>query len=139
MKGTYILAINIPEKRNINIGALGTIPFKKGFYFYIGSAMGATGSSTLLNRVKRHLKPPINKKIHWHIDYLLNDKYSRIIRIFLIPSMLKLECIIAEELSDLSEGIIKDFGCSDCKCLSHLLYFKNFSSLKEIYKKGLTL
>ena len=127
MKGTYILEIYLEKDSQISIGALKTVPFKNGYYYYIGSAMGEAGSSTLLNRVKRHIKDPENKKVHWHIDYLLEDENAILIRLFLIPSAQKLECIIAHEFLESSDGYIKDFGSSDCKCKSHLVYCENYN------------
>lgn len=128
MKGTYILVIFIPEDIKISVGSLGTIPFKEGYYFYVGSAMGVSGSATLINRVKRHVLPPEKKKIHWHIDYLLQNKKSLLIRIDLIPSSQRLECLVAQELLNLSDDFIENFGSSDCNCKSHLLYLKNLTN-----------
>ncbi len=126
MKGTYILVIYIKEDKKIPVGSLGIIPFKKGYYFYIGSAMGISGSATLINRVKRHILPPEKKKTHWHIDYLLQET-PLLIRIYLIPSSQRLECIIAQELLNISDGFIENFGSSDCNCVSHLVYLKNLN------------
>ena len=86
--------------------------------------MGRSGSSTLINRVKRHVSLSSSKKVHWHIDYLIENENSLITRVFLIPSKQKLECLIAQELSYISDDFIKNFGSSDCYCNSHLLYFK---------------
>ena len=128
MKGTYILIIFFQEDTKISVSSLGTIPFKKGYYFYVGSAMGNTGSATLINRVKRHVLPPEKKKIHWHIDHLLKNEKSLLIRIILIPSTQYLECIIVQELLSVSDNYIENFGSSDCNCKSHLLYFKNLAN-----------
>jgi Uri superfamily endonuclease len=129
MKGTYILVIYMKKKTKINVGALGSIHFKKGFYFYVGSAMGSSGSASLVNRVKRHISLDKNKKIHWHIDYLLENENSNIIKIILIPSAFRLECMIAQELLDTSDSFIEDFGSSDCFCKSHLIYFNKIMDL----------
>ena len=123
MKGTYILVIKFCENAFIKIGKR-KIFFKTGYYFYIGSALGSYGSTTLLNRVKRHLKSADQKRIHWHIDYLLKEKGAIIVKIFLIPSNYKLECEFAQELIDFSDGYIENFGNSDCNCKSHLVYFR---------------
>ncbi len=128
MKGTYILIIFIPEDVKISVGSLGIILFKRGYYFYVGSAMGVSGSATLINRVKRHVSPPEKKKVHWHIDYLLHNEKSQIIKINLIPNSQKMECIIAQELRGISDGFVGGFGASDCNCASHLLYFKNLTN-----------
>jgi len=131
MKGTYILVIFLKENSKIQIGSLGKIFFPKGYYLYVGSAMGNSGSATLINRVKRHLLNSNKKKLHWHIDYLLANSNSMIKKLYLIPSIQPYECIIAQEILILSDSYIKNFGCSDCQCESHLLYFKRFNSLSH--------
>ncbi|MFW9770868.1 MAG: DUF123 domain-containing protein [Candidatus Thorarchaeota archaeon] len=103
--------------------------FSKAFYLYVGSAMGDKGPTTLLNRVKRHLSNSNSKKVHWHIDYLLADAFTKIIKLYLIPSITALECIIARDLLANSEGYIKGFGSSDCNCVSHLFWFKDFNDI----------
>jgi Uri superfamily endonuclease len=129
MKGTYIIVLYLSKDLIIKVGALGKILFAKGYYLYVGSAMGNINSSSLLNRVNRHLSNSKDKKIHWHIDYLMNNKYIFINTIYLIPSSLRLECILAREINSISDGNIQDFGSSDCKCKSHLLYFKVYKGL----------
>jgi len=126
MKGTYILVIHLRKNSRIRVGSLGYILFNKGFYFYVGSAM-----QNLMSRVKRHISPTNNKKIHWHIDYLLANINSIINRLYLIPSTERWECIIANELSDITDSYIKDFGSSDCNCLSHLYYSKNSDKIRK--------
>ncbi|UCD01138.1 MAG: GIY-YIG nuclease family protein [Promethearchaeota archaeon] len=134
MKGTYILVVFIKKNIKLIIGALGKTIFSKGYYFYIGSAMGSSGAPTLINRVKRHISSPNKKKVHWHIDYLLYNKNVVINYLYIIPSLQKLECLIANELLNISDGYIKKFGSSDCLCNSHLLYFKDFKSLRNIFQ-----
>lgn len=131
MKGTYILVLHLGEDISIIIGSLGKIHFSEGCYLYVGSAMGEYGSSTLINRVKRHLLPFSGKKAHWHIDHLLNNKNSLINRIFMIPSLRRLECIIACEISEVCDSIIPNFGSSDCNCISHLFFFQDLGWIKQ--------
>ena len=133
MKGCYLLVVYNSTNIKLKIGALGEILFEEGYYFYVGSAMGNSGSSTLINRVKRHVSPSKNKKTHWHIDYLLDNKKIFIHHLFLIPSSQNMECTIANELFNVSDGYINKFGSSDCKCKSHLLYFKNLPSLDNLF------
>lgn len=123
MKGTYLLLIYVQKKSFINIGALGRIEFQEGYYIYVGSAIGNKGSTTLLNRVKRHVDSSSNKKLHWHIDYLLDCEYTYISKIFLLPSIERLECLLSSELKDSCDKYIYNFGSSDCTCESHLFYF----------------
>jgi Uri superfamily endonuclease len=115
MKGSYILVIELKENKTLQIGKLGKIFFKKGFYLYVGSALNG-----LEKRVQRHLKK--DKKIHWHIDYLL--RYAKIISVYYQESNKKEECIIAKKLANKLSSI-PGFGCSDCKCDSHLFYNSN--------------
>ena len=129
MSGSYILVIQLQEESELKIGALGSKVFKKGYYLYVGSAMGKRGSTSLINRVKRHISSPCEKSKHWHIDYLLENEYANIIRILLIPSINKIECIISSEIKKRSDGLIENFGSSDCTCRSHLYYFSNYYNI----------
>ncbi len=115
---TYCLIIKLKKDSTISIGKIGQLNFKKGNYIYVGSALNSIDA-----RVKRHLKS--DKKLFWHIDYLLNSSNSSIDKIILERSNIKWECVIAKEIAKEGIGITK-FGCSDCKCDSHLFYFKNF-------------
>jgi Uri superfamily endonuclease len=115
MKGSYQLIIHIKKSTTVKIGKLGQTDFEKGTYIYIGSAM-----NNLDARIQRHLKPKNEKKIHWHIDYLLSDKNVKVINVIKKLSTMKEECIIANKVFRKSKGCIPGFGCSDCKCRSHL-------------------
>ena len=116
MKGCYCLIINLKKDSNIKIGKkLGNIEFKQGYYVYVGSAM-----NSLTARIERHLSD--EKKMHWHVDYLL--KKAKISDVIYNESRRKIECDLSKYISTKSEGI-RDFGCSDCECESHLYYFKS--------------
>ncbi|MFX0076431.1 MAG: DUF123 domain-containing protein [Candidatus Hermodarchaeota archaeon] len=134
MKGSYILVIYLPEDFTIRIGGLGDVEFINGYYLYIGSAMGNKGSASLENRIKRHISTSNQKRIFWHIDYLLADKTCVITRIYLIPSLTRLECTISKEISKCSDNSIRNFGSSDCDCHSHLYFYQKFDDLKQIGK-----
>ena len=129
MPGSYILIILLLKGSKLNVGSLGPIDFKEGYYLYVGSAMGKIGSTTLINRVKRHVLPPDKKKKHWHIDYLLESELAYLIQVLLIPSTNRIECRISNELNEHSDGFIKNFGSSDCNCKSHLYYFTNYNNI----------
>ncbi|MEE9474859.1 MAG: GIY-YIG nuclease family protein, partial [Candidatus Hydrothermarchaeaceae archaeon] len=66
MKGIYALIITLEEDKNICVGKLGPVDFKKGYYVYIGSAL-----NSLEGRINRHRRK--DKKLRWHVDYLLNE------------------------------------------------------------------
>ena len=112
MKGCYVLLIELKKNQDIDIGKLGNISFRKGFYIYIGSAMNG-----LENRIERHLRK--DKKFHWHIDYFLEK--TKILQIFYKENNKKEECKIAEIFNQ-NFFSIPNFGCSDCSCKSHLFY-----------------
>lgn len=120
MKGAYLLIIKSSKKQRIKIGSLGTLLFDKGFYIYVGSAM-----NSLEARIARHARK--NKKLFWHIDYLLS--HAKIVRIFIKPSNKKQECNIAKIIAKNFSSIPR-FGCSDCKCNSHLFFSKTNPSRK---------
>ena len=111
-KGTYVLVITLGSDMEITVGALGTLSFPKGIYCYVGSAMGG-----LDQRLKRHLSK--EKKLKWHIDYLTTVADGR-------RAMISYPDFIPEcELAEMAErsGMVPShigFGCSDCKCRTHL-------------------
>ncbi|MDO5850190.1 MAG: GIY-YIG nuclease family protein [Methanobacteriaceae archaeon] len=118
MKGSYCLIIHMTKNNKLKIGSIykEEYKFKKGWYVYIGSAM-----NSLIPRIKRHLSE--DKKLHWHIDYLLNNQNTIIKEVLFTKEETKIECKLAQNISKQGEEIPK-FGCSDCNCNSHLIYFK---------------
>jgi Uri superfamily endonuclease len=112
VKGSYVLLIELTEEQTITTGSLKAIYFPRGYYAYIGSAMGGFKS-----RLNRHLKG--NKKPHWHIDYLLEK--ASISEIILCETNDRVECTIAQALNGQFDSI-PGFGSSDCKCRSHLFF-----------------
>lgn len=118
MNGSYVLLIKLKEDKTIQVGKLGKISFKKGLYVYAGSALNG-----LEQRIQRHLRS--NKKMHWHIDYLL--QYAEVIDVFYKESNSREECIIANTLRK-DFTLIPGFGCSDCSCKSHLFH-GNFNNI----------
>ncbi len=118
------------KSEKLNIGYLHQdYKFKKGYYVYIGSAM-----NSLVARINRHLSD--DKKMHWHIDYLLESEHSEIRDVIFNVSDEKIECDLASAIAENGDGIPK-FGCSDCSCSSHLIYFKGkrdaMNSVKSAY------
>ncbi len=112
MRGSYILLINLPKEQIITVGSLKAIYFPRGYYAYVGSAMGGFKS-----RLSYHLKS--NKRPHWHIDYLLQK--AAITDIILCESEDRIECAMAQALKGQFDSI-SGFGASDCKCSSHLFF-----------------
>ena len=111
-KGSYVLLVRIPEEHKITIGELETIRFPAGEYAYVGSALNG-----LKSRLNRHLRR--EKKLRWHIDYLLQR--ASITDIILCETKERIECTIAQALKGQFVAI-PSFGASDCKCNSHLFF-----------------
>ena len=125
MRGSYILVIKLKDNSKIRIGKLGIIDFPKGYYCYVGSALGK--AVNLENRIGRHKKLSKQKSgnLKWHVDYFLVDSNSSIIDTIMIKSNERLECDISEKLERVANNSINGFGCSDCDCKSHFHYFEN--------------
>jgi Uri superfamily endonuclease len=112
MKGAYLLVMILPEDISVMVGRQGVLNFQKGCYAYVGSALNG-----LEQRILRHLRR--QKKIHWHIDYLL--PFTEIVEIFYKENTRREECRIAQGLNRNFVNI-PGFGCSDCGCQSHLFF-----------------
>lgn len=106
MKDIYILIVKLGKDRKIKIGN-SMKDFKKGFYCYTGSGG--------ISRILRHHRA--DKKLHWHIDYLL--KYATIVAFRRLKGN---ECRFAASVTGIP---VKNFGCSDCRCGSHLHFLGN--------------
>jgi len=89
---------------------------RAGWYIYVGSAQRG-----LHARIARHLRP--EKRLHWHIDYLLQHGMIAAIRI--LPGAPRaMEAKIAHALSAMPAGTpVPGFGASDSPASSHLMYF----------------
>jgi len=127
-KGTYCLLINLKDNQLIQIGRKGKNNFNKGCYVYVGSAM-----NSLEGRIRRHLRK--DKKMHWHVDYLLDNSSSHIVQVFFADDGVKHECDLATYIAGKGDGI-QGFGCSDCKCHSHLIYFSNITEAENACKNA---
>lgn len=117
-RGSYILILYLNGDKKIQIGRLGRLSFTRGFYAYVGSAFGPGG---LISRLNHHLRP--TSKPHWHIDYL--RRKTSLVEVWISQQKDRQEHLWATRLSDLNHTAspIARFGCSDCKCATHLFYF----------------
>ncbi len=130
------------------------IVFPAGYYVYIGSAMGRKGSSSIQNRLIRHatrrngkhqvildllrkhlfistqlkssaIPAQYSKKLHWHIDFFLENHNASIRKIYVIFTSQPLEEKLSLFLNshDAFLPIEKGLGASDMKCpLTNLLH-----------------
>jgi Uri superfamily endonuclease len=117
-RGTYALISNNRQGAVIQVGALGGIYFKPGYYVYVGSAFGPGG---LHARGVHHLTPV--KKCQWHIDYLRQK--AEIVEIWFSKDPARREHEWADVFNTLP-GLatpVPRFGVSDCRCSTHLFHF----------------
>jgi Uri superfamily endonuclease len=123
-----VLIIENHADIEVEIGKIGRIEFKKGFYAYVGSAL-----SGLDRRIERHLRNPgDNKKLHWHIDYFLACSTVEVKEVVFAETEERKECEIAANMHLKKRvGSIENFGCTDCSCKSHLFFSSSLARLKE--------
>lgn len=115
VRGTYQLLLRLDKPKRLRIGKLGTFSFPAGYYLYTGSAHNG-----LAQRLRRHLRK--RKRFRWHIDYLLRHAHIRGVALFVNP--LRLECCLNRATLQQPDAqvVVKGFGSSDCRCLTHLVY-----------------
>lgn len=128
MSNIYVLAIRSDDIK-IEVGSIGEIEFERGWYGYIGSSRNSN-----FTRLKRHKEVSMNNKNtkHWHIDYLNSNKNTKLSGAYITQSAR--ECVVSESIN---LDIIKEFGCSDCNCKSHLKYHPSTNKFTEYVREGL--
>jgi sugar fermentation stimulation protein A len=119
--GTYLLIVELAQPIDVIVTSGKTFVLEPGYYGYIGSALNG-----LQKRIDRHLSR--NKKLHWHIDYLL--QIATIESVIYVASNKRIECLIAQELIK-KHQYVSGFGCSDCRCKSHLFYSDDIKAMKN--------
>ena len=128
MKGAYCLIISVLSEMNLQVGALGVKTFQPGTYIYVGSAL-----NSLEARINRHTRTSFgaNAQHHWHVDYLLRRRETRLQEVWFKEAEKREECLIAREVLEHSSPI-KGFGCSDCDCISHLFRVQDTGFLEAL-------
>jgi len=131
-RGSYLLILSLKRKRKINVGKLGRVSFRKGFYIYVGSAM-----ANLSKRMERHRH--LRKQHHWHIDEL--RAVAEFHSASAVRSSDRLERDIAKAMSKITEWSVPGFGSTDCSCDTHLfgmpkdpLQSKDFHKLLQYFR-----
>lgn len=112
--GVYAIIIQLEEKLTIKLKE--EIILESGYYVYTGSA-----KKNLTQRINRHKRK--KKKEHWHIDKLTTK--GKVIKNFPIHTLKDLECSLSSDISNTSDKSIFGFGCTDCRCRSHLFYYSD--------------
>lgn len=116
--GTYALVLAADSKHVIEVGRLGRLDVRLGFYVYVGSGRGPGG---LAARVARHLRD--EKKLRWHVDYL--RAVTEPVEVWYAEDDMRRECRWAECVGGMRGASIAmgGFGASDCRCGAHLFFF----------------
>ena len=134
-RGDYIVVLQLKRDRRIEVGGLGKVRFRKGYYLYVGSAMKDLGK-----RLDRHRRR--TKRMHWHIDHLRQN--AEFIAGIPIRSSAGRDCALASALEAITDRSVPDFGSSDCSCPSHLfamdadpLLSRSFSDLLLSFRMGM--
>jgi Uri superfamily endonuclease len=117
--GTYALILKNRSRAKVQVGRFRQIDLSPGYYIYVGSAFGPGG---LRARVSRYFRK--NKRKHWHIDYLV--AFMRPWTLWYSHEPKRLEHQWAEVFFNMIGMFpIQGFGCSDCRCYSHLFWTSN--------------
>ena len=116
--GSYVLIARLDRPVKIAVGRLGTFVFEAGWYAYAGSALGPGG---LAARLEHHYRR--DKTMQWHIDFLL--AHAELVEVWWAVDKKRKECTWAAALRSVpgARVPVPNFGASDCKCLTHLVYF----------------
>ncbi len=130
LPGSYAVVLRTDIEMKIQIGRLGNLLLKPGFYVYTGSAKGFGG---IKGRVMRHIRG--SERLHWHIDYL--RPHVEPIEVWHTYSPTNREHQWADILFNRFSGevLLPRFGASDCRCAAHLFYFTQAPVFKTFRKE----
>jgi Uri superfamily endonuclease len=129
--GAYALILFCSREELVQIGKLGPLQLRRGFYVYVGSAVGPGGVRA---RVAHHQK--VSQRPHWHIDYL--RPHTRLERIWYSHDRVRREHQWARVIHALRGASVPvpGFGSSDCKCMTHLFFFTRRPSFREFRQRA---
>lgn len=150
--GAYMLKLALAAGLRLRFGRFAggrPIPLTAGDYLYVGSAQGPGRHAPLIKRVSRHLQRtaprppqqlwgqwqefvrqqgiplavPAPKRLHWHIDYLLDEPVCDVTQVILLPSPSPIEQRLAEELEAMPavQPAAPGLGATDHPRHTHLL------------------
>ncbi len=115
--GVYCVVLRLSTSTQVTVGRLGTRRLAAGWYVYVGSA-----KRNLEARLRRHLRR--EKTLHWHVDFLRTAAVVE--ELWAWPWAAGAECRLSGRIQALGDGIPwPGFGASDCRCPSHLAFFRN--------------
>ena len=128
--GTYALVLSASCERIIAVGKKGPLQLQPGFYVYVGSAFGPGG---LKARIDHHCRK--TTRPHWHIDYLASA--LKLKEVWYTSDPIHREHQWAGTFSNIRGASVPltGFGSSDCRCRSHLFFFKSIPGNKNFRRK----
>lgn len=134
-----------------------------GWYAYVGSAMGRSGATALAGRLLRHAtrsarkpphaireamaaafgaaglgglpaRPPTIKRLHWHIDYLLDETTVELAGVTVVRTGARVESELARRLADLPGvgPLLPGLGAADAPGETHLLRVENIAETRQL-------
>ncbi len=150
LSGVYLLHIRLEAGISISVGRFNggePIAFPAGDYLYLGSARNKTLAARLLRHLRRsgvlpaqHLhrafkqalldhgfplakRKTASKRLHWHIDYLLDSLQTEVAHVLVVRTEERLEAELGRWLAAQPETeiIIEGLGASDVRGSTHLL------------------
>ncbi len=110
-RGSCIVVLRLSRDRVLDVGDLGKVRFRKGYYLYAGSA-----TADLTKRIEGHRR--ITKKAQGHMAHL--RQHADWQAAFPIRTSDDLGCDLASALGSITDWSIPGSGSSDCSCSSHL-------------------
>jgi Uri superfamily endonuclease len=148
--GAYIILVCIEKKIEVVFGRYSSeepVAMAAGHYIYIGTAMGETLTSRLLRHVRRTQGKPAHqiesdliqrlravnlgegaavgrkKRLHWHVDHLLDQEEAEIVGIIVVRTEKRLEAELGAWLMAMPETKVfaEGLGASDVRGNTHLL------------------
>ena len=129
--GTYALVLRALRRAEIEVGRLGKWDLQRGWYVYVGSALGPGG---LRARVSRHAQ--VEKTRRWHVDYV--RAVTELQEVWFASDATRRECQWAGVLQSMPRASIpaKGLGSSDCGCPTHL-YFSTQEPRVIVFRRRL--
>jgi Uri superfamily endonuclease len=145
----YVVAVWVPRRETIAVGALGPVTLERSWYAYVGSARRGRDA-----RVARHMRAA--KPLRWHADYLFSRHPAT--RAWIVDTELS-ECELAARLRAALERVERrndgegtaagarparhtavasrataGFGAGDCGCPGHLVVVGRSADLDRLLR-----
>lgn len=162
-EGSYLLCIDLKSAAMLSFGKFmggREIPLDRGSYLYVGSALGSGRGFPLASRLLRHASrsgclPPhairdsllekfrsmgfvpkretSPKRLHWHIDYLLDLPEAELTHVFMVMGPSRLEHRLAELVSSMPgiSPVADRLGAQDASSGTHLFKVPDPAELLE--------